>query len=145
MSVVRAVNHIGICVSDLERSVAFYRDALGFEPAGDLRVEGEPSDTLLRLRNVRLHAVYMERDGWRIELLHYESPASPSRPPARAMNDLHFTHMSLSVADLDESVERIVAAGGSVDADTRVEIGGEPVAIFVRDPDGLPLELLRRG
>ncbi len=144
MSVVRAVNHIGICVSDLDRSIAFYRDALGFEPAGDLRVEGEPSDTLLGLRDVRLNACYLERDGWRIELLHYESPASPPRAPQRAMNDLHFTHLSVSVGDLDESVERIVAAGGSVDADTRIEVGGAPVAVFVRDPDGLPIELLRR-
>lgn len=93
MSAVRRVSHVGVCVSDVERSIAFYRDGLGFQPVHELRVEGEPSDTLLALRDVRLHAVYLERDGVRIELLHYQSPKSPLRAPVRAMNDLGFTHL----------------------------------------------------
>lgn len=139
------VSHIGICVSDLERSLRFYRDVLGFEPSPtmpDVHVEGEPSDSLLRLRDVKLHAVYLERDGFRIELLHYASPRSPERPPERKMNDLGLTHLSVRVPDVRAAVAALEAQGVTVDHDTVIEIGGLTVAAFVRDPDGLPIELV---
>ena len=59
------LTHVGIAVSDLERALRFYRDALGFRFEHDLHVEGEPSDTLLRLRGVNLDAAYLVRpDGY---------------------------------------------------------------------------------
>ena len=72
------LTHIGICVSDMERSLRFYRDLLGFRSEHELRVAGEPSDTLLRLAGVDLHAVYLQRDGVRIELLHFAAPPGPA-------------------------------------------------------------------
>jgi glyoxylase I family protein len=141
---VRKVSHIGLCVSDVERSVAFYRDALGFAPVHELRVEGEPSDSLLRLRDVKLHAVYLERDGFRIELLHYASPRSPAKAPAREMNDLGFTHLSVIVESIDEALSRLERAGAPPEPGTRIEIGGHVVAAMVRDPDGLLIELVLR-
>jgi glyoxylase I family protein len=143
MSAVRAVTHVGVCVSDVERSVRFYRDALGFEIERDLRVEGEPSDTLLGLSGVRLHAVYLVRDGLRLELLHYDSPRSPALPPPRAMNDLGFTHLSLQVADVDRAAVELREAGAEIVETTRIRVAGVEVAVFVRDPDGLPIELVR--
>jgi glyoxylase I family protein len=144
VSLVRKVSHVGICVSDVERSIAFYRDALGFEQVHDLRVEGEPSDTLLGLRGVRLHAVFLQRDALRIELLHYESPRSPPEPKPRAMNDLGFTHLSVVVASIDEALPKLEQAGAMIERDTLIEIGGRSVAGMVRDPDGLRIELILR-
>jgi len=140
---VARVSHIGICVSDMERSIAFYRDALGFTVTSELRVAGEPSDTLLSLRDVELHAVYIERDGFRLELLHFGSPRSPARPPERRINDLGLTHLSVQVANVDEALARLEEQGASVDRPTRIAAGGDrAVAAFVRDPDGLPIELI---
>jgi catechol 2,3-dioxygenase-like lactoylglutathione lyase family enzyme len=140
---IRLVSHIGVCVSDMQRSIAFYRDALGFRLAHDLHVEGEPSDTLLSLRGVRLHAVYLERDGFRLELLHYDAPRSPAQTPLRGMNDLGFTHLSLQVDDVDATASRLCSQGARLAPETRIEIGGAVVAVFLRDPDGLPIELVR--
>lgn len=144
-SVISKVSHIGICVSDLERSVRFYCDVLGFTVSStmpEVRVEGEPSDSLLRLRGVKLHAVYLERDGFCLELLHYASPRSPGKPPARMMNDLGFTHLSLKVPDVAAALEQLEAAGVAIDRDTVIQVGGLTVAAFVRDPDGLGIELV---
>ena len=44
---VQRLSHIGVCVSDLERSVKFYRDALGFRELSRLAVEGAESERLL--------------------------------------------------------------------------------------------------
>ncbi len=139
------VTHVGVCVSDIERSLRFYRDVLGFQFAHEIEVEGEPSDTLLGLRDVSLRAVYLERDGLRLELLNYANPASPTRAPARAMNDLGFTHLSILVPSLEHALEELAAAGVEIRHETLVELGGQRVAVFVRDPDGLPIELVWAG
>jgi catechol 2,3-dioxygenase-like lactoylglutathione lyase family enzyme len=144
-SPVKSVSHIGVCVSDLERSLRFYCDVLGFVRSTtmpDVHVEGEPSDTLLRLRGVDLRAVYLERDGFRLELLSYASPRSPASAPRRTMNDLGFTHLSVKVPDVAAALDALERLGMEVDRDTTIEVGGTTVAAFVRDPDGLPIELV---
>lgn len=145
MSVISKVSHIGVCVSDLDRSLRFYCDVLGFvrsETMADVHVAGEPTDTLLRLRDVELDAVYLERDGFRLELLHYRSPKSPARAPQRAMNDLGFTHLSVQVPDVQAALVKLDELGVEVDRGTVIEFGGLTVAAFVRDPDGLGIELV---
>jgi len=144
-SVISKVSHIGVCVSDLERSMRFYRDVLGFavsETMPEIHVEGEPSGTLLRLRDVDLRAVYLERDGFRLELLYYASPRSPGAAPARTMNDLGFTHLSVQVPDVVAALSQLAELGVAIDHDTVIEVGGLTVAAFVRDPDGLGIELV---
>ena len=46
---VQRLSHIGICVTDLEASVAFYRDALGFSELSRLEVSGSEAERLLEL------------------------------------------------------------------------------------------------
>ena len=51
------VMHVGVCVRDLERSIRFYRDGLGFEEMGRLDTAGQPTATLLGIPDVDLNAV----------------------------------------------------------------------------------------
>jgi catechol 2,3-dioxygenase-like lactoylglutathione lyase family enzyme len=142
----QALSHIGICVSDIERSLRFYRDALGFAYVSELEVAGEPSDSLLRLRGVRLRAVYLERDGVRIELLHYAAPPRQPAPRARVMNDLGLTHLSFRVSDLEGTLETLRAAGATILDDTVVRVPGiGALAAFLTDPDGVLIELVNAG
>ncbi len=142
----QALTHIGICVADVERSLRFYRDALGFAYVSELEVAGEPSDTLLRLTDVKLRAVYLERDGVRIELLHYASPRRKPAPRPREMNDLGFTHLSFRVSDFEGTLVALRAAGATVLEDTVIRLAGsDPVAAFLTDPDGVLIELVNAG
>jgi catechol 2,3-dioxygenase-like lactoylglutathione lyase family enzyme len=76
---IRRLTHLGICVSDLERSVRFYEQALGFRVVGTFSAEDAATATLLELESVKVEMVYLERDGWRIELLHYPAPGHQGR------------------------------------------------------------------
>jgi catechol 2,3-dioxygenase-like lactoylglutathione lyase family enzyme len=143
MDTVLRLTHIGIGVADMERAVAFYRDALGFAWEHELRMEGGPTDTLLRLRGSKLHAVYLTRDGVRIELLHFASPPAPPRHE-RVLTEPGLTHLSLRVASMDEATALVRRHGGDVLDDTMLRFPeAETFACFVRDPDGQLIELIQ--
>jgi catechol 2,3-dioxygenase-like lactoylglutathione lyase family enzyme len=137
------VTHVGIGVSDLGRSLRFYRDLLGFTWEHALDVKGEPTDTLLRLRGTRLHAEYLTRDGVRIELLHFASPPPPPRPE-RPMHQYGLTHLSFRVTDLDAVLEGLRAAGETVLEETVIRFPEwQSAACFITDPDGQLIELVQ--
>lgn len=143
MAVLR-MTHVGICVTDLQRSIAFYRDRLGFAYRSELRVQGEPTDTLLRLRAVDLQAVYLERDGTRIELLHYTAPPAVGDGSPRPMNGRGLTHLSLRVDSVAATVATLRAAGVRVLDETLIDLPDfGAAAIFVADPDGTLIELVQ--
>jgi catechol 2,3-dioxygenase-like lactoylglutathione lyase family enzyme len=143
MSVLR-FTHIGICVADLDRSIRFYRDLLGFNLRSELRIGGEPTSTLLRLPDVDLHAVYLERDGMRIELLYYQSPQAVGAGKARSMRERGLTHLSLRVDNLADLLGELGAAGVEILDDSRIDFPEfQTGAVFVCDPDGTLIELVQ--
>ena len=132
------VSHVGVCVSDMDRSRAFYEGALGFKFARDHRNRGSAKqDQFLQLENVDLHAVFLEKKGFVLELLSYANRPPVTGPP-RPMNQLGMTHISITVNDMASALAAIRSSGGEVLEATFV--GG--VACFVRDPDGQLIELV---
>jgi catechol 2,3-dioxygenase-like lactoylglutathione lyase family enzyme len=135
------VNHVGLCVTDLDRSRAFYQGALGFQHRSDLAVPDAPAATLLQVEPpVGLRAVYLERDGWVLELLHFDRPGNEAARP-RPFTEPGLTHISFAVDDLASACTLVTEHGGEVLPKT--EIPG--MAVMVRDPDGQLLELLPRA
>ncbi len=143
MSVFAHLSHLGLCVSDLARSKRFYVDALGFRELGDLRAAGRETAALLEVSEASLHAVYLERDGLRLELLHFEQPGTTGAGDPRAMNAPGLTHLSFRVTDLDRAIAAVEASGGRCLEGSRVEMPALHTRVaFVLDPDGTRLELL---
>jgi lactoylglutathione lyase len=131
-----AFNHVGQCVADLDRARRFYVELFEFEVVRELQPPDDPSAKLLRLDPpLGMTALYLQRDGFVLELLHFSGPPARSCQP-RVMNDPGLTHLSLS-CDLERVVPLVSELGGEVLADT--DIGG---GVFVRDPDGQLVELL---
>jgi glyoxylase I family protein len=139
------ITHIGLCVSDLTRSVNFYVEGLGFTERARLSVTGEPSQRLLDVPDLDLDMVYLEHSGLRIELLYYRSPGHDVDRTIRPMNRLGFTHFSIRVDQLRPMVERIVLAGGSIREDSEVQFDGGNFGLMAFDPDGTRIELIERA
>ena len=114
-------------VSDLERSLRFYDDVLGFvvsETMADVRTSrGEPSDSLLKLRDVKLHAVVpSSATAASAAALR---PAEVARPRAwRTMNDLGFTHLSVKGAGRQAALREARALGVEIDRNTVIGSAG---------------------
>ena len=131
-----AFNHVGQCVTDLARSRRFYEELLGFTFEREIAPPDDPSGRLLGLDPpLGMTAVYLRRDGFVLELLHFAHRSRPWR--ARELDEPGLTHVSLSVEDLDGVLARVPEYGGEVLTDTNIG-----VAVFVRDPDGQLVELL---
>jgi catechol 2,3-dioxygenase-like lactoylglutathione lyase family enzyme len=129
-------NHVGLCVTDLQRSRTFYEEVLGFRYWWELEAPDEPSSVLLQLpQPVGLTAVYLLRDGLILELLHYASAPVQSQA-RRVMAEPGLTHLSFSVADVGRALEEVKALGGQVLEQTNIK-----AAIMIRDPDGQLIEL----
>ena len=114
------MSHIGICVSDRVRSLRFYHDVLGFRYVSELEVDGRLPSTLLRLDDVDLRAIYLEREGVRIELLYYEAPGHKGDGFPRAMNQLGLTHLSLRTDDLDRTLAEFQSKDVKILQETRI-------------------------
>ena len=140
---VQAFSHFGICVRDPGRSMRFYCDLLGFQRVSKLVVSNASSATLVQLDPLNLHSYFVERDGVRLELLHYVEPGFEGEPTARPMNQLGLTHIALRVQGLDELLDRLRGERFEVIESTRIE-SRDPASsvVFVLDPDGVRVELI---
>jgi len=134
---ITAFNHIGHCVTDLNRARRFYEEAFGFCYLYELKPPDEPSSRLLMIEApVASTAMYLRLDGLILELIHYDRPGNPPRAE-RVMNEPGLTHLSVCVADIPAALERVRGLGGQVLEETNIEM-----AVMVRDPDGQLIELL---
>src|SRR5438128_1135490 len=122
---IKAFSHIGICVTDLDRSLRFYCEGLGFEHVRSGGV-GKEFDVVMEMKDVELQTRFITRDGAQIELLHFNSPGQTGEPVRRPMNQLGFTHMCLHVTDLEAVAKRIEQYGGTVHRGTHLALLDRP-------------------
>lgn len=132
------VTHVGVCVSDLAASEAFYTGALGFTRVHDLRPPDAVTGRLLRIEPpVGLTAVYLQSGSFVLELLHFDRPGNAPRRE-RPLTEPGLTHLSLTVDELAATRDAVEAHGGTVLEETDVR-----VAVLVSDPDGQIIELIQ--
>jgi lactoylglutathione lyase len=136
-----AFSHVGICVSDLERSIRFYCDGLGFERGESIPIDATFGAALEVPGDLSLTSQFIRRNGLAIELLYYVTPA-PTGLPSEHRNQLGLTHLSFYVDDVDATATALVAAGGTSIESTRTTSEGIDL-LFLRDPDGVRVELMK--
>jgi catechol 2,3-dioxygenase-like lactoylglutathione lyase family enzyme len=130
--------HLVVGVTDMDRALAFYRDALGMDVVFETLISGKPFDAALHAkRKQEGRVVGGLLGGLMVELLSLGAKPDAEKR-RRGMTGIH--NVSLRVPDLDDAHRRIAAAGYPPDQKP-FEIGGVRM-FFVKDPDGTPVEFI---
>jgi catechol 2,3-dioxygenase-like lactoylglutathione lyase family enzyme len=147
--VIIGVDHFGVTVSDMERSLVFWRDLLGLEEVGRGVVEWPHLDRLVGLSDTKIEWVELRiPGGGTVELSRYHRPIGNPVPPGEE-NEPGRSHISLLVGDLAAMLAKLVAAGvrsrtpAPVDLEVGAYAGGK--AAYVFDDDGVEIELIQRA
>jgi len=146
MEQITAFHHVGITVVSLERSLAFYRDLLGFEEVMSWNPRAQYIDQLVGYPGVDLHAAVLKlpTSQARLELLEYRNVDGT---PIDSRNGNPGTaHIAFFVEDLDSLYRQLSAAGvDSVSEPITPTIGPNKGgrAVYMVDPDGIRVELIQ--
>jgi len=142
------IDHINFVVSNMEQSLKFYCELLGFEISMDKELKGDWIDRVAGLSGVCARCVYLDTGtGARIELLEYQAPKSEAPGETQQTNNLGIRHLAFEVDDIEAEYKRLSSAGVVfVSKPEKVPFqpgkGGRTKQLcYFRDPDGIILEL----
>jgi catechol 2,3-dioxygenase-like lactoylglutathione lyase family enzyme len=133
-------------VSDLERSIEFYQEYLGFEVRKIMLESGECINNFSALEGVNVKTVKMvgRNNSGMIELLHYLShPNSEEQQLNYPITNIGCSHFALTVDDLDSLYERLTKNGTPFNYPVQISPDGNVKIAFCRDPDGTLIELVQ--
>jgi catechol 2,3-dioxygenase-like lactoylglutathione lyase family enzyme len=133
--------HISMCVSDLQRSLRFYCDGLGFEKISEPRPSNPGIGRLVGIDgDVKFWLQRLRRDGITLQLMKFDAPTAAGDGAVRPMNQLGVTHLSFRVADLDATLAAVRSNGGTV-LDASLTVLATSRFVFCTDPDGMRVEI----
>jgi catechol 2,3-dioxygenase-like lactoylglutathione lyase family enzyme len=141
-----AVDHTGITVSDIERSLAFWRDVLGFELSHRAHQKGELAEQITGIAGAEILIAVVKAPGHKIELLEYRAPADRKQQNKLRPCDVGSAHVALTVENLDDLLETIAASGWKVPGTPQTLTVGPNAGkrvVYVRDPDGTTIEFMQ--
>jgi catechol 2,3-dioxygenase-like lactoylglutathione lyase family enzyme len=137
------INHVGISVENLERSISFYRDMLDMElTVGPLSVGGELYERILDLKEVSGRAALITKAGLQLELFEFSHPPPRPQDPRNPVSNRGLSHFCIEVTDLDQTYQRLKGAGVTFHCPP-LDFSGKVKATYARDPDGNVFELLQ--
>jgi len=146
LSLVNVLDHVSVTVSDMDRSLAFYRDMLGLKEVERHHLDGEGISKMAGKETVVMDVVRLvapDTEGIEIDLQQYLVPEG--KDSKAKLGDVGHSHICLGVANLAQAYEDLSRKG--------VRFVSEPVSfdlgwaivhvVFLEDPDGYVLELMQ--
>ena len=138
------LRHIGITVTNMEKSLKLYRDYFGFKVVWDELERGEFIDNLSAEKDVRVRTVKMkDESGGMIELLYYYShPENNAENLTNKIMKIGCSHFALTVDDLDKVYGELKDMVLKFNCKPKISPDGNAKVCFCRDSDGTLIELV---
>ena len=144
------IYHVGLTVSDLDKSSAFYRDILGLKYQGEIMMVGEGTDKMFQKKNCKARVAYLNGSE-NIETPPVELIQFVDSEIHKEQSDLFMTSISevcFYTDDIDSVYRTLIE--NHVEClsepqyfDFRADGFGESRAFYFRDPDGIILEMMQ--
>jgi glyoxylase I family protein len=140
---VTRIHHSAVCTDDIETSLRFWRDGLGFEVMMDHQFEGDWQQ-LFEAPSNALRSIFLgdpaDPESGILELVEFEDAGPQERSPADQAATVGFFLVSV-FTPLDAARERLEAAGFGIERE--ITVSGVRMAV-ARDPNGVLIELVDR-
>lgn len=143
--------HVGITVSDIDRSITFYTECFGMKLRHRQVQNNEYSRALVGYPDGNFEIaqlVFAEGEappsGHVLELIYYDRPKAEQLDSRNAQPGA--IHIAFHTSDIFESVAKLVALGATLTSEPQaitagINTGG--YAVYLRDPDNVALELVQ--
>jgi len=143
MQPVSFIHHAAFTVSNMGRSIAFYRDILGMEVIWDsvkegIRYKGPVCDKITGCPGTEQRIVYLGIGGSFLELVEY-TPIGRASENHNA-SDIGASHICFKTDDINALYEKLLASNVQVHCSPQEGISN--LIMYFRDPDGIILEVI---
>jgi catechol 2,3-dioxygenase-like lactoylglutathione lyase family enzyme len=138
---IKDVRHIGIVVTDMEKSLKFYRDLLGLKIKSLVDEEGQFLDNMLAHENVKnkVAKLYAKNGNALVELIDSKSYGNKKD---RDFFTIGASHFAFTVDNLEKTYDYLVKNGVKFTAPPQQTPDGFAKVTFCEDPDGTLIELV---
>ena len=141
---VLATNHTSFTVSDLDRSIAFFSEVLGFEMVNRALRDPKLISSITGVPGADIEVAYIQGPGHRLELIQYHGPSERSQVDSRPC-DSGFAHVAYDVDNVDVAVaasapHQVLPIGEVTVIDKGPNAGRK--VVYLRDPDGVTIEYI---
>lgn len=144
------IYHVGLTVSDMDRSIAFYRDVLGLTFLGELLMEGAETEAMFRRKNCRARVAYLngsEKGGMPpVELIQFVDADLKKQPTdlfTTSVSELCFYTEDIEAAYQSLQSHQVDCLSAPQSFDFTAEGFGKSKSFYFRDPDGIILEMMQ--
>jgi catechol 2,3-dioxygenase-like lactoylglutathione lyase family enzyme len=140
---VSGIHHTSFTVSNIDKSIAFYRDVLGMDVTWDSKKEGQVfkgpvADAITGCPGTEQRIVFLAAEGGQIELVEYK-PRGKALVGNKA-SDVGSAHVCFRTKNIQELYQKLLK--NSVHIHCMPQDLGFVRAMYFRDPDGIILEAL---
>ena len=144
------IYHVGLTVSDLDQSVAFYRDVLGLTYQGEMVMTGDATDALFQRKDCKARVAYLNGsehvEAPPVELIQFVGDAAEKEAPglfAPSISELCFYTDAIDAVYEGLLSKGVDCLSPSVAFDFTDQGFGKSKAFYFKDPDGIILEMMQ--
>ena len=132
---IKSLGHVGLSVTDMERSLEFYRDFLGMKIIMDLDISDDRIAKIVGLPGAKCRIVHLTLGQAILELFHYSHPEGENFAADMRQCDRGLIHIGFEVNNFQQHIEELKSRG--------ITFLGEPLefrpgvwVVYFRGPDG---------
>ena len=138
---IRGIHHVAVHVHDLDRMMAFYKEAFGFELVGEAFGWSDDAfiDTIVDVPGSAARGAMLRAGTCYMELFQYSVPEPAYDRPLQPF-DKGYTHFCVDVTDIENEFERLKGLGMTFSQPGPIDVG-HVKTIYGRDPEGNLIEI----
>ncbi|MEG0670162.1 VOC family protein [Clostridium sp.] len=147
---IREIIHVGITVSNIERSIEFYKNVLGLKFCGQMVMEGESTDKLFGMDNCKVKVAYLNGSDKvncpPVELIEFAN--HNFKENNSCLDRISISEICFKVSDIEDTYEKLKKLNVEFISepqyfDLRNQGFGVSKAVYFKDIDGNILELIQ--